>query len=51
MTQHGRSPQRCWVSASLDPTYGNASNPENAIKSGERVPLMAKMGVEAIEAA
>ncbi len=29
---------------------GNASNPEKAIKSGERVPLMAKMGVEAIEA-
>ena len=27
---------------------GNASNPEKAIKSGERVPLMAKMGVEAI---
>jgi aminoglycoside phosphotransferase (APT) family kinase protein len=29
---------------------GNASNPEKAIKSGERVPLMAKMGVEAIGA-
>ena len=29
---------------------GNASNPEKAIKSGERVPLMAKMGVEVIEA-
>ena len=27
---------------------GNASNPEKALKSGERVPLMAKMGVEAI---
>ena len=27
---------------------GNASNPEKAIKSGERVPLMARMGVEAI---
>jgi aminoglycoside phosphotransferase (APT) family kinase protein len=27
---------------------GNASNPEKAIKSGERVPQMAKMGVEAI---
>jgi aminoglycoside phosphotransferase (APT) family kinase protein len=27
---------------------GNASNPEKAIKSGERVPLMAKMGVDAI---
>ena len=24
---------------------GNASNPEKALKSGERVPLMAKMGV------
>ncbi|HWB47328.1 MAG TPA: phosphotransferase family protein [Hyphomicrobiaceae bacterium] len=29
---------------------GNASNPEKALKSGERVPLMAKMGVEAIRA-
>ena len=29
---------------------GNASNPEKAIKSGERVPLMAKMGVEVISA-
>jgi aminoglycoside phosphotransferase (APT) family kinase protein len=28
---------------------GNASNPEKALKSGERVPLMAKMGVEAIQ--
>ena len=27
---------------------GNASNPEKALKSGERVPLMAKMGVEVI---
>ena len=27
---------------------GNASNPEKALKSGERVPQMAKMGVEAI---
>ena len=27
---------------------GNASNPEKAIKSGERVPLMAGMGVAAI---
>jgi aminoglycoside phosphotransferase (APT) family kinase protein len=27
---------------------GNASNPEKALKSGERVPLMAKMGVEAM---
>ena len=27
---------------------GNASNPEKALKSGERVPLMAKMGVAAI---
>ena len=27
---------------------GNASNPEKAIKSGERVPQMAKMGVGAI---
>jgi aminoglycoside phosphotransferase (APT) family kinase protein len=29
---------------------GTASNPENALKSGERVPLMARMGVEVIEA-
>ena len=29
---------------------GNASNPEKALKSGERVPMMARMGVEAIEA-
>jgi hypothetical protein len=28
---------------------GSASNPEKALKSGERVPLMARMGVEAIE--
>jgi aminoglycoside phosphotransferase (APT) family kinase protein len=28
---------------------GTASNPEKALKSGERVPLMARMGVEAIE--
>jgi aminoglycoside phosphotransferase (APT) family kinase protein len=28
---------------------GNASNPEKALKSGERVPQMAKMGVEVIE--
>jgi aminoglycoside phosphotransferase (APT) family kinase protein len=28
---------------------GNASNPEKALKSGERVPLMARMGVEVIE--
>jgi aminoglycoside phosphotransferase (APT) family kinase protein len=28
---------------------GNASNPEKALKSGERVPMMARMGVEAIE--
>ncbi|MBX9590582.1 MAG: phosphotransferase family protein [Hyphomonadaceae bacterium] len=27
---------------------GNASNPEKAIKSGERIPMMARMGVEAI---
>jgi aminoglycoside phosphotransferase (APT) family kinase protein len=27
---------------------GTASNPEKALKSGERVPLMARMGVEAI---
>lgn len=27
---------------------GNASNPEKAIKSGERIPMMAKMGVDAI---
>jgi aminoglycoside phosphotransferase (APT) family kinase protein len=27
---------------------GNASNPERALKSGERVPLMARMGVEVI---
>ena len=27
---------------------GNASNPEKALKSGERVPLMAKMGVAVI---
>jgi aminoglycoside phosphotransferase (APT) family kinase protein len=27
---------------------GNASNPEKALKSGERVPLMARMGVEVI---
>ena len=27
---------------------GNASNPEKALKSGERVPQMAKMGVQAI---
>ena len=30
---------------------GNASNPEKALKSGERVPLMAKMGVAAIAGA
>ena len=30
---------------------GTASNPEKALKSGERVPLMARMGVEAIEEA
>jgi aminoglycoside phosphotransferase (APT) family kinase protein len=30
---------------------GTASNPEKALKSGERVPLMARMGVEAIEGA
>ncbi len=29
---------------------GNASNPEKALKSGERIPLMARMGVEVIEA-
>jgi aminoglycoside phosphotransferase (APT) family kinase protein len=29
---------------------GNASNPEKAIKSGERIPLMAGMGVEVIAA-
>ena len=28
---------------------GNASNPEKALKSGERVPLMARMGVEVID--
>jgi aminoglycoside phosphotransferase (APT) family kinase protein len=27
---------------------GNASNPEKALKSGERVPLMARMGVEVL---
>src|SRR5262249_55078480 len=27
---------------------GNASNPEKALKSGERVPIMARMGVEVI---
>ena len=27
---------------------GNASNPEKALKSGERVPMMARMGVEVI---
>ena len=27
---------------------GNASNPEKALKSGERVPMMAKMGVEVL---
>jgi aminoglycoside phosphotransferase (APT) family kinase protein len=27
---------------------GNASNPEKALKSGERVPHMARMGVEVI---
>ena len=30
---------------------GNASNPEKALKSGERVPMMAKMGVGVIDAA
>jgi aminoglycoside phosphotransferase (APT) family kinase protein len=29
---------------------GTASNPEKALQSGERVPLMARMGVEVIEA-
>ena len=29
---------------------GNASNPEKALKSGERVPLMAKMGVDVVAA-
>jgi aminoglycoside phosphotransferase (APT) family kinase protein len=28
---------------------GNASNPEKALKSGERVPQMARMGMEVIE--
>jgi hypothetical protein len=28
---------------------GTASNPEKALASGERVPLMARMGVEVIE--